>query len=387
MLDFALTDEQAELRAMLRSFLEKEAPTDVIAAHDREERFPAEIYAKLAELGLCGVAIDEEYGGSSADEISICIIVEEIARAGASIGYAYVPTVTFCARGISRFGTEEQKRAILPEIAAGRMRLAMGLSEPDAGSDLAGLTTRARREGDEYVVSGQKIFTTGADTADQIFTFVRTDPEAPAHHGASVLLIPREAEGVTVRPLRKLAGQGTHTCEVFFDDVRVPVDNLVGELNGGFKIIFSLLDAERIYVGAQGCGIAQGALDLAAHYAAEREQFGKPIFEHQAVGHMLADIAVEVEMARLLTWRAAWKLERGLPCSMDASMAKVAGSETGTRAAMRGMQVLGGYSYMVEYGMERYYRETKLNEIAGGTNQIQRNIIARHLHRAQRSGA
>lgn len=378
-MDFSLTPEQQELRRTLRTFFEKEAPIDVMASHDREERFPTEIYAKMAELGLCGINIPEEYGGSAADMVTTCVVVEEVARAGATLTYAYVPTVTFCAKGVAQFGTEEQKRTLLPEIAVGRMRMAMGLSEPEAGSDLAHLSTRAHREGDEFVVRGQKIFTTGADTAEFIFTFVRTDPQASAHHGLSVLLIPREAEGVTVRPLPKLAGQGTHTCEVFLDDVRVPADNMVGELNRGIGIIFSLLDAERITVGAQGCGIGQGALDMAMKYATEREQFNKPIIEHQAVGHLLADMALDVEMARLATWRAAWKMDQGLPCSMDASMAKVAGSEAGTRCALNGMQVLGGYSYMVEYGMERYYRETKLNEIAGGTNQIQRNIIVKHL--------
>lgn len=378
-MDFTLPEEHDQLRSTLREFFESEAPVSVVAELDRHEKFPTEIYAKMAELGLCGVAIPEEYGGSPSDELGICIIAEEVARASATIEYAYVPTCTFCAKGIVQYGTEEQRRRLLPEIAAGRMRLAMGLSEPEAGSDLGGLSTRAIREGDEFVVSGQKIFTTGADTADYVFAFVRTDPDSRDHRGLSVLLIPREAEGVVVRPLPKLAGQGTHTCEVFLDEVRVPSANLVGPLHEGAKIIFSLLDAERIYVGAQGCGIGQGALDLARRYAEEREQFGKPIIDHQAVAHMLADMAVEVEMARLLTWRAAWKLDQGLPCSMDASMAKVAGSEVGTRAAANGMQVLGGYSYMVEYGMERYWRETKLNEIAGGTNQIQRNIIAQHL--------
>ena len=381
MLDFSLTPEQEELRRTLREFFGKEASVAVMAKHDREEVFPTELYAKVAELGLCGICIPEEYGGSQADQISICIVVEEMARAGASLSYAFVPTVTFCAKGIAQFGTEEQKRTLLPEIAAGRMRMAMGLSEPEAGSDLAHLSTRATRDGDDFVVRGQKIFTTGADTADYIFAFVRTNPDAPAHDGLSVLLIPRESEGVTVRPLPKLAGQGTHTCEVFLDDVRVPAANLVGELDNGIGIIFSLLDAERIVVGAQGTGIAQGALDLAGRYAVERHQFGKPIIDHQAVGHMLADMAIDVEIARWITWHAAWKLEQGLPCSMEASMAKVAGSEAGSRAARNGMQVLGGYSYMVEYGMERFYRETKLNEIAGGTNQIQRNIIAKHLKR------
>jgi alkylation response protein AidB-like acyl-CoA dehydrogenase len=378
-MDFTITEEHEQFRAMLRSFFETEAPIDVVAALDREERFPADIYSKMAALGLCGLAIPEEFGGTAADELSICIVVEEVARASATIGYAYVPTVTFCAKGIARYGTDEQKKALLPEIAAGRMRFAMGLTEPDSGSDLANLSTRAVRDGSDFVISGQKIFTTGADTADYIFTFVRTDPGAPTHHGLSVLLVPREAEGVTVRKLPKLAGQGTHTCEVFLDEVRVPEENLVGNLNEGVKLIFGLLDAERIYVGAQGCGIAQGALDMALRYAKEREQFGVPIIDHQAVGHMLANMAMDVEMARLITWRAAWKLQNGLPCSMDASMAKVVGSEAGTRCATNGMQVLGGYSYMVEYGMERYWRETKLNEIAGGTNQIQRNIIVKHL--------
>ncbi len=380
-MDFTVSEEHQALRSTLRTFFEKEAPTEVIAELDREERFPTEIYAKMAELGLCGIAIDEAYGGSKADEISICVVVEEVARAGACLAYAFIPTATFCAKGVDRYGTEEQKQAYLPEIAAGRMRMAMGLSEPDAGSDLAHLATRATRDGDDWIVRGQKIFTTGADTAEFIFGFVRTDPDAVGSRGLSVLLIPREAEGVTIHPLRKLAGQGTHTCEVFLDDVRVPGSNMIGELNHGAEIIFSLLDAERISVGAEGCGVGQRALDIALAYAQERVQFKQPIIEFQSIGHMLADSAMDIEMARLLTWKAAWKLENGLPCSMEASMAKVAGSEAGTRAINRGMQILGGYSYMVEYGMERLWRETKLHEIAGGTNQIQRNIIVNHLRR------
>ena len=378
-MDFALSAEQEELRRTLRDFFEHHTPTHVVARYDREEAFPEDIWERMAELGLCGVAIDEEYGGNPLDEISICLIAEEMSRASAALIYAYIPTATFGARGIARWGTEEQRRRILPEVAAGRMRLAQGLSEPDVGSDLTHLSTRATRDGDDFVVRGQKIFCTGADRAGYILTFVRTDPERRDHSGLSVLLVPGNAPGVTVRPLPKLAGQATHTCEVFLDDVRVPCSELVGPLGGGARIIFSLLDAERIYVGAQGCGLAQGALDLALAHARKRVQFGVPIVEHQAVGHMLADMALDVEQARLIVWRAAWKLDRGLAASMDASLAKIAGSECGTRCALRGMQVLGGYSYMIEYGMERYLRECKLWEIAGGTNQIQRNIIARHL--------
>lgn len=378
-MDFDLSTEHRQFRAMLRSFFEREAPAEVVAEWDREERFPDDVYRKMAELGLCGLAFGTEYGGSAADELSVCIAVEEVARASGTLVYGWLPTVTFCATGIVQFGTEEQRRNLLPQVAAGRMRFAMGLTEPEAGSDLTHLSTSARRDGEEYVVRGQKVFTTGADTADYIFTFVRTDQEADAARGLSVLLVPTSAPGVTVRKLDKLAGQGTHTCEVFLDDVRVPSENLIGAPGEGSRIIFGLLDRERIYVGAQGCGIAQGALDIALRYATQRVQFGKPIIEHQAVGHLLADMATDVEMARLLVWRAATKLESVVNCHLDASMAKVAGSETGTRCAERGMQILGGYSYMVEYGMERYWRETKLYEIAGGTNQIQRNIIARGL--------
>ncbi|MDA8267105.1 MAG: acyl-CoA/acyl-ACP dehydrogenase [Actinomycetota bacterium] len=378
-MDFELSDEHVALRQSLRTFFEREAPLDVVSRHDRDEEFDNDLYRKAAEIGLCGLAFDERYGGSDADQISICIAVEEVARASAALAYAWLPTATFCAKGLARFGTDEQKEAILPRVATGQVRMAMGLTEPNAGSDLTHLASRAVRDGEEFIVNGQKVFTTGADTADYIFAFVRTDPEAPASRGLSVLLIPRETEGVTVRPLRKLAGQATHTCEVFLDDVRVPGENLVGELGQGSRIIFDLMNGERIYVGAEGTGLGQGALDMALAYAQQREQFGRPIIEHQAVAHMLADMAIDVETSRLITYSAAWKLDQGMECSLEASMAKVYGSEAGTRCANRGMQILGGYSYMVEYGMERYWRETKLYEIAGGTNQIMRNIIAREL--------
>ncbi len=378
-MDFSLPPTHEEFRSQLRRFFAEEARPVTVSGWDRTATFPTEVYEKMAELGLCGLAFGEEYGGSGGDELSVCIAVEEVARASATLAYAWVPTATFCAKGIARYGTEEQRQSLLPEVAKGRMRFAMGLSEPDAGSDLGGLSTRAERRGGGFVVNGQKVFTTGADSAAYIFCFVRTDPDSRGSHGLSVLLVPTDAEGVTIRPLTKLAGQGTHTCEVFFDNVEVGEDQLVGELDRGARIVFGLLDGERIYVGAQGCGVGAGALEIALNHARQRVQFGVPIIEHQAVGHMLADMAIDIETARLLVWRAATKLEAGLPCSLDASMAKVAGSEAGTRCAARGMQILGGYSYMVEYGMERYWRETKLYEIAGGTNQIQRNIIAKHL--------
>ena len=379
-MDFQLSPEHQELRRTLRAFFEKEAPHELVMELDRQERYPAELYAKMAAIGLCGITIPEEYGGSPADEIALCIVSEEMSRASAALVYAFIPTVTFAAKGIAVYGTEAQRAEFLPRVANGTLRFAMGLTEPGAGSDLTHLETKAVRDGDDFVVRGQKVFTTGADTADYIFTFARTEgAEASAGRALSVLLIPTNADGVAIRPLRKLAGQATHTCEVFLDEVRVPSSNVIGALGDGVSMIFNLLNRERILAGAQSCGIAQGAFDLAYQYAHEREQFGQPIVEFQAIGHMLADMAMEIEAARLLTLQAAWKLEQGLPVSAAASMAKVFSSEVASRTASRGMQVLGGYSYMQEYAMERYYRECKLNEIAGGTNQILRTRIVRYL--------
>ncbi|MFV0463062.1 MAG: acyl-CoA dehydrogenase family protein [Nostocoides sp.] len=381
-MDFTETEEHRTFRASLRATLERSGSLASVTEADRSETFNQTLWDAIADFGLCGIAISEEYGGSDADMISICIAVEELARASSAMCYAFLPTVTFSAKGIAKFGTEEQKRDILPRVARGEIRLAMGLTEPDTGSDMTGLSTRAVRDGDDFVINGQKVFTTGADTATYIFGFVRTDPESTGSKGLSVILIPTNADGVTVRPLRKLAGQSTHTCEVFLENVRVPATNLVGELGEGTKLIFDLMNGERILVGAEAAGLAQGVLDLALGYARQREQFGKPIIEHQAVGHMLADIAMSLETTRLLTYKAAWMYEQGMDCTTEASMAKVYGSEAGTKCANFGMQILGGYSYMVEYGMERYWRETKLYEIAGGTNQVLRNVISKQLNKS-----
>jgi alkylation response protein AidB-like acyl-CoA dehydrogenase len=370
---------ERQVRETLRAFLEREAPSARIAELDRTETYPAEILDGLAALGLWGLAVEERYGGSPADARTRCAIVEEIQRAGACLGYAFVPTALFCAEAIGRFGTEQQRGGLLPRLAAGELRMAMALTEPDSGSDLMALSTRAVLDGEELVLRGQKIFTTGADAAELLLVLVRTTPDAPPRSALTFVLVPRDADGVAVVPLRKLAGQATHTCEVFLDDVRVPRSAVLGEVDGGAAIVMDLLDADRVYTAAQSLGIAQGAFDLARAYASERRQFGRPIVEHQAVGHMLADMALDVAGARALTREAADRLDRGLPCRVEAAMAKIAASEAGTRCALRGMQVLGGYSYMVEYGMERYYREAKVQEIFGGTNQILRNVMVRDL--------
>lgn len=377
-----LTAEHSLFRQTLRAYLEAHTSVREVSNWDRTETFPEDLYRGLADLGVLGLTFPEEYGGNLADEFTMCIVAEEFARVGAFLLYAYMPTVSFCAKAIYTHGTEEQKHSLLPAIARGDIRMAMGLTEPDAGSDLAGVSTRADRRGDDYVITGQKVFTTGADRSAYILALVRTDPNASLSKGLSVFLVPTDAEGLTIRPLAKLAGQATHTCEVFMSGVQVRAAMLLGgdEYRGrGLQMMLGMLDAERIYVAAQGVGMAQRALDWAVPYAKQRIQFGKPIFQHQAIAHMLADIDIETEAARMLTFNAARLMQDGKACSREASIAKVFATEAASRSVSRGMQVLGGYSYILDYGIERLYRECKLNEIAGGTNQILRNVIAKHL--------
>jgi len=372
--------EHHDLRIALRRFFEQRAPRELIERHDRDEEFPRAILESFVEMDLWGYGISETYGGVLADELSRCIAAEEMQRAGACLSYAYLPTALFCAPAIERHGSDDQRRALLPEIAGGRLRIAMGLTEPDSGSDLMSLTTRARPDGSDWVIRGQKVFTTGADTCQYILTLVRTEPEARPSRGLSVLLVPTDAPGLTVRPLRKLAGQATHTCEVFFDDVRVPGTALVGARGQGAAIMLGQLDSDRLYTAAQSLGIAQGAFDLALGWARQRVQFGRPIIEHQAIGHMLADLHMRIEAARAITERAAAALTTGASSAgADAAMAKVMASEAAMRTVTDGMQILGGASYIVETGMEHYYREAKIQEIFAGTNQILRNIIAKQL--------
>jgi alkylation response protein AidB-like acyl-CoA dehydrogenase len=374
-----LTADQSAIQQTARAFFAEHAPPARIAELDATETYPEHILSEMAKLGFWGMAIGPEHGGSDIDQVSRCVVLEEMARAGSSLTYAFIPTALFCAEAIRSFGDERQRSELLPAIAAGGLRMAMSLTEPDSGSDMMGIKTRGVVEDDEIVIRGQKIFTTGADAAEQLLVLVRTDADARPRAALSLVLVPTESPGIDIRPLQKLAAQATHTCEVYFDDVRVPARNVVGALNSGASIVLDLMDADRIYAAAQALGTASGAYDLALRYAREREQFGKPIIEHQAIGHMLADMAIRLESARMLVFGAAQMLADGLPCRREAAMAKVAASETSSFCASNGMQILGGYSYMLEYGMERFYRESKIHEIMGGTNQILRTVIAREL--------
>lgn len=374
-----LDDELLLFRSSVRDFLEKRAPHDLIRAMDREGTLDADLWKGMADLGLLGLGIPEEYGGSEGNERAFAIVGEELARASGSLCYAFFPTAGFCARAIARFGNEEQRAEILPGIAAGEIRLAIGLTEPDAGSDLTGLKTRATRRGDHYVVNGSKMFSTGADVAKYQVALVRTAGTEGADGDLTLMLIPTDQPGFQATPMEALGGGAVHTCHVTLDDVMVPVENRLGIEGGGLKLIGSLLDAIRIEGGAMGIGYGQGAFEVALKYAGEREQFGQPIGKFQAVAHMLVDTWMELEAARLIVLHAAWRYDHGLSTRAEASMAKTLGSVAGRRAATTGMQVLGGYSYISDFPMERYYRESKLMEIVDGTNQIQKNVLARML--------
>lgn len=378
-MDFELHEHHIDFQRTLRQFFSREAPTQLVTEWDKREEYPSTLLEKMAQLGLFGLCVSQQNGGAGADSISVALACEEMQRAGGCIASAVTPTATYCAPAIERYGSDEQRRDLLPEVAAGRVRMAIGLSEPDTGSDLSRLQTRARQVvGGDFLVRGQKIWVTGADKANYILALVRTG-DTQGYEGLSLLLLPCNDAHLITRKIPKMASQGTPSCEVYIDDLRVPGDHLVGELHQGGRLALALLDDERVFAAAQSVGMAQGAFDIAHGYAYQRVQFGRPIAQHQAIGHLLADMATDVEMARLLTYRTAWKRDAGLAYTVDAAMAKLAASQIATSVANRGMQILGSYSYSTEYPMERYFRETKLFEIAGGTSQMLRNIIVKRL--------
>ena len=375
----AEAEEHQAVRSVLRDYLELHAPGEVVNRLDDAGEYPESIIAGLAELGIFGLNISAEFGGSGADLTSVAIVCEELQRAGLSLLSAVAPTITYCAPAIERFGSDELKREILPRVATGGLRMAIGLTESDVGSDLSRTSASARTVEGGFVVHGTKVWSTGAARADFVVTLVRSDPAATGYGGLSVLLVPTKDPAVTVRKIPKFAGQATASCEVFIEDLFVPDSRLVGEVNDGRRGFFAALDSERLFVAAQCVGIAQGAYETALSYALSREQFGKPIIEHQAVAHKLADMAAQLTTARLLTYSLARTVSARSEYSLEAALAKVYCSEAATAIVNDGMAILGAYSYAKEYPMERYYREVKLLEIAAGTNQILRNVIAKRL--------
>ena len=378
-MNFILTEEQEMFKKSVRKFMEKECPREYVRQHDEEEKFPSDLFQKMARMGWMGLPFPEKYGGSGWGVMELTLLLEELARAMRAAASAYFVTVIFGGESILNFGREDQKEAFLPRISRGEVQFALALTEPNSGSDAASLATSAVRQGDEYLINGSKIFISGAMEADWLIVVARTDKAASKHEGISIFLVGAKSPGIEIKKLRKLGVRAVGFNEIFLENVRVPQENILGTVNKGWQHIQTTLEMERIGIAAEALGNAQLILEDALQYAKERVQFGRPISKFQMIQQMLADMQTEVDAARLLTYRAAWMKAQGIACSKEASMAKLFASEVCMRCALHGMEILGGYGYTMEYDMQRYFRDAQANKIGGGTSEIQRLIIAREM--------
>ncbi len=381
-MDFALTDEQRMIQELARDFAtEVLAPAAPII--DQTEEYPFENCRRMGELGLMGIEVPEEYGGTGADTLSYVVALEEVSKACAATGTIMSVNNSLVCHGLVMHGTPEQRGKYLRPAASFQRIGTFGLSEPEAGSDAASQRTRAVRDGDYYVVNGGKNFISSGGVADFHIVFCVTDPDAtPKHHGISCLLVDADTPGFSAgKPEEKLGIRAANTAPLTFEDCRVPVSSRLGAEGQGFRIAMEVLDAGRIGIAAQALGIGQAALDASSQYALERVQFGKPLARHQAIQFMIADMATRLEAARLLTFRAAIKKQRKQRYTLEAAMAKVYASETAMWVAHKAVQIHGGYGYVREYNVERYFRDAKITEIYEGTSEVQRIVIARHLLR------
>ncbi|MGC8786114.1 MAG: acyl-CoA dehydrogenase [Anaerolineae bacterium] len=377
-MDFALTEEQQMIRKTVHDFAEKEI-RPIAREIDTTGQFPWEVIRKMGDLGLMGLPIPEEYGGSGADTISYALAVEEVSRVSGSIGITMAAHTSLGLYPIYRFGTEEQKRKYLPRLASGQGLAAFGLTEPEAGSDAAAIKTTAVLDGDHWVINGQKIFITSGSVADVVIIAAVTDRSAGTR-GISNFIVEKGTPGF--RPGRdeeKMGLKGSVTSQLFFEDCRVPKENLLGQPGEGYKQFLITLDGGRISIGAMAVGLAQGAFEAAVKYSKERVQFGQPIARFQAIQWMIADMATEIDAARLLVYRAAWLKDKGVRFTKEAAIAKLYASEAAERACFKAIQIHGGYGYMKEYDVERIYRDNRLTTIGEGTSEIQRLVIARQV--------
>lgn len=377
-MDFELSETQRTLKQAVGDFSDRWCSPDVVRRHDEADAYPHDVYDELAKAGWLGIVYPIEYGGSGGDAMDVALIFEELCRRWMALGLIYHTAAIF-PLGIRYFGSEEQKRTHLRDIAEGRTRFAFALTEPDSGSDAAALRTRAVRDGDEYVVNGAKTFISGADVANRVALVARTDPSVSKHRGLSMFLLDTRSTGVRIQPIPKLGIHGLRTCQIFLEDVRIPFTDVVGGVNDGWNVVLRTLEWERLSIGARCIGGCQAVIDDAIRYANQRKHFGTAIGEFQAIQHMIADMEIATQAARMLTYRLAWMIDQGKPCAREAAVVKVFASETYARIASIGVQVLGEYGYTMDFAMQRHYRDSKIYEIGGGTSQIQRGIIAKSL--------
>jgi len=379
-MNFESIPEHEALRDSVRDFFDRELPEARIREMDRARRIPREIWKRLAQLGWPGLSVPAEYGGSGADVMTGAVLCEEIARRFPSLATDWL-LVSMTARVLRESGSAAQKSELLPKLASGEFLMSFGMSEPGGGTDVLALTTRATLDGDQWIVKGQKLYTSLADDADAILVLCRTDPAegAKRSRGLSLVLTPRHQEGVRVRRLELLGHRAACTCEVFLDEARAPADALVGERGRGWHTLLRSLDEERILCAAMYVGITAAALDQALRYANDRVAFGRSIGAYQAVQHPLAETATELEQIRLLTAKAAWLQSNGRDCAMQAAMAKLAASETAIRATDRCMRVLGAFGFVEESPMERLFRDARLGPFSPISNEMVLNFIGERL--------
>jgi len=377
-MDFALSQDHNVLRDTVRDFVQKEVKPLAISI-DQEHKIPDELIAKMSEMGLLGCFLPEEYGGAGLDILSYVLVVEEVSKACASSGVLISAHSSLGCAPIYQFGTEEQKKKYLPDMATGRKIGCILLTEPDVGSDVAGMTTMYRREGDEFVITGGKTFITNGACLGTGVVFATHD-KSLKHKGISVFIIDLKSPGVTVlKNEDKLGIRGSYTTAFALDDVHVPVANLLAEEGQGFKVAMETLNGGRIGIASQALGIAEGAYELALAYAKERKQFGAPISKLQAIQFKLADMYLRIEASRLLVYKAAWMKDNKMNYAMDSAMCKLFAAETAMYVTKEAVQIHGGYGYIVEYEVERMYRDAKITEIYEGTSEVQRVVIAKAL--------
>ena len=374
-MDFELTEEQKIMQETIRNFAKNELEP-VADELDQAEEFPWKIFKRMAELGLTGMILPAEYGGSDSGELSLNIAIEEIAKACASSAHILDSHLLLCASPIYHFGNEEQRQRFLPPLAKGEKVGAYGLTEPDAGSDIGNIKLKAVKDGDNYILNGQKTFISNGEVCETAIVFASIPELAP--RGMTAFVVEMGMPGFTKgKKFKKLGMRAATTAELFFEDCRVPTANRVGEEGKGVRIALSTLDRGRIGIAAQAVGIAQAVLEKSTRYSKERIQFGAPISKNQAIAWKLADMATEIEAARFLYYKAAYLADKGEPFSTNAAMAKVYASELAMKAATWGIQIFGGYGYMMEYPMQRHFRDAKVTEIYEGTSEVQRMIISR----------
>lgn len=380
-MDCRLTEDQLALRRSVEDFVARETSSALDRDLDENERYPFDLFQKMGEAGFIGHFIPVEYGGLGLGPVETVVLMETLTHGSTAASSALMPT-SLGSQILLHGGTEEQKLHYLPRISAAELRMSFGLSEPHSGSDAASLKLRAVRDGDSYVLNGTKMWTTGADVATHLMVAARTDTDAPKHKGISVIIVDADTPGITVQRIKTLGSRSQSTCQVFYDDVRVPADRVLGGeagLGQGWRYLNASLALERLEIAAMSVGLSQRALDDAIAFVGDREAFGRKIADFQSIRHMAAANAVKIEAGRALTYRAAALMAAGEPCDKEIVMAKLFTTETQTQVCLDGVQMMGGYGYSMEFDMQRYLRRSLVGTIGGGTTQVLRDVVARQI--------